>query len=85
MKNEIHKKMLHFQTMFPDEAIKYHDAVNASNGNTYIAFHNIMRTCHPHLIETEIETKIPTQRNAHTFGTCMCNTMNFFSREKLRR
>ena len=83
MKHEIHKLLL-YPDMFPKTDTQYTDAVIASNGNRYIVLHNIMRTCHPNLMKTEIETTIPTQRRSETFGSYIRKIQNFLAREKIR-
>ena len=68
MKHEIHK-FLRYPDMFPKTNTQYTDAIIASNGDGYITLHNIMRSCHSNLMETEIETTIPTQKRSETFGS----------------
>ena len=45
MKHEI-RKFLRYPDMFPKTQTQYTVAVISSNGDGYIALHNIMRTCH---------------------------------------
>ena len=85
MAHKLHK-LLRTTNMFPSDSIcdKYRDAIIASNGNGYLALHNIMRSTHPALVEDEVEAKIPKQQPRDTFGSYITSVVNFLDRESLR-
>ena len=78
-------KLLQKDTIYSKETMHLLDVVLASNGDGYIALHNIMRYAHPALTDHEVETSktMPQLTNKDTFASYIRQVNEFFSRENV--
>ena len=69
----------------PKIDMQYVDPVIESNINIngHIELHNILRLCHPNIMETEIKIAIPAQKRSEIFESYICKIQNFISEIKL--